>query len=191
MAEKLWLQAWYVYSSLRGNWAGGVSDSGQTTPGLSADFDYAYLSRNGYGRLQGDRPHKLRLDGVWVTPLRLWLGLAANLYSGAPLNRFGYTGARLDRRGYTGRMRSLWEADLTLGYPIVVGPATVTIRGYVYNLFNNQFPTSTDEGWTDERPDGYPDLLWDPGQPQTSPYYGSVTSRQDPRLFRASLKISF
>jgi hypothetical protein len=119
------------------------------------------------------------------------VGLAANLYSGASLNRFGYAGARLDRRGYTGRMRSLWEADLTLGYPIVVGPATVTIRAYVHHLFNNQFPTSTDEGWSDERPDGYPDTLWDPDQPQTNPYYGFVTFRQDPRLFRASLKISF
>jgi hypothetical protein len=191
VAEKLLLQAWYVYSSLRGNWGGGVSDSGQTFPAQSGEFNYGYFSRNSYGRLYGDRPHSLRLDGVWFTPLRLWVGLAANLYSGAPLNRFGYAGARLDRRGYTGRMRSLWEADLTLGYPIVVGPATVTIRAYVHHLFNNQFPTSTDEGWSDERPDGYPDTLWDPDQPKTNPYYGFVTFRQAPRLFRASLKISF
>ena len=111
--------------------------------------------------------------------------------SGAPLNRIGYPAVRLDPRGYTGRMPSIWEADLTLGYPIVVVPATVTVQVYVFNLFNNQAPIYLYNSWEDVPPDGYPATIYDPNQPQTDPYYGYVFSRQHPRLLRAALKISF
>ena len=42
IGTSLWLQASYVYSSLRGNYDGGVNQStcGQTQPGINSDFDY-------------------------------------------------------------------------------------------------------------------------------------------------------
>jgi hypothetical protein len=197
VGEKLWLQASYVYSSLRGNFNGGVTSLGQTSPGETSDFDHPAFSHNGYGRLFLDRPHSLRFDGTYATPFKLWLGLQAYYYSGAPLDRLGwlsfYYGPRiqLDPRGYAGRMPALWEANLTLGYPIALGPATVTVQAYVYNLFNNQLPTSRNTVWSVYPLDGYPASIFDPNQPQNVPYYGYVTSRQDPRLVRAAVKISF
>ena len=41
-SDRLWFQGSYVYSSLRGNYDGLVSEgfSGQTSPGINADFDF-------------------------------------------------------------------------------------------------------------------------------------------------------
>jgi hypothetical protein len=88
-------------------------------------------------------------------------------------------------------MPMLWEASLTLGYPFRIGPATVTVQAYVFNLFDNQIATSRDDGWSNYPPPDYPVSLYDPNQEQNNPEYGKVTSRQEPRSLRASLKISF
>jgi hypothetical protein len=160
VADRLWLQASYVYSSLRGNFDGGVNEgaTGQTSPGYNPDFDYPQLWHNGYGALALDRPHRFRLDGYWVTPWRLSLGLQAFVESGAPVNRLGFFNSHsgsvvfLVPRGSEGRLPTLWEANLTLSYPIAMGPATVTLQAYVFNLFNNQIATSRDDAWSSRAP---------------------------------------
>jgi hypothetical protein len=201
LSERAWLQASYVYSSLRGNYDGEVSESyyGQTDPGNSSDFDYPQQAHNSYGRLFLDRPHSFRLDGFYTAPFKLSIGLQAFLRSGAPLNRVAYFNSnegpviQLVPRGYAGRMPYNWEANLTLAYPVDVGPLTATVQLYVFNLFNNQIATTRDTVWTTawEPPPGYPATLFDPNQPQTNPDYGKVTSRQEPRLLRAAVHISF
>jgi hypothetical protein len=196
-SESLWLQASYLYSSLRGNYDGGVAATGQTDPGIQADFDYAEMYHNSYGRLYLDRPHSFRLDASYVTPLKLFVGLQGYLQSGAPRSRIGYLNqywgpnVQLVPKGTDGRLPTLWEANLTLGYPFRVGPTTVTIQAYVFNLFNNQTETARDDVWSDVAPPDYPASLYDPDQEQNNPEYGKATSRQEPRLVRAALKISF
>lgn len=195
--DKAWLQASYLYSSLRGNYDGGVSASGQTDPGITSAYDYPDMARNGYGRVYLDRPHSFRLDGYYTTSFGLLAGLQGYVQSGAPLSRIGYLNewygpaVHLVKQGTEGRLPTLWEANLTLGYPFRVGPATVTVQAYVFNLFNNQIATSQDEIWSDVPTADYPASLFDPGQPQTNPNYGKTTSRQEPRLVRAAIKISF
>jgi hypothetical protein len=201
LSERAWLQASYLYSSLRGNYDGEVSESyyGQTDPGNSSDFDYSQQAHNSYGRLFLDRPHSFRLDGFYTAPFKLSIGLQAFLRSGAPLNQVGYFNLnegpviQLVPRGYAGRMPYTWEANLTLAYPIAVGPLTATVQLYVFNLFNNQIATTRDTVWTTawQPPPGYPASLFDPNQPQTNPDYGKITSRQEPRLVRAAVHISF
>ena len=95
VGNSLWLQASYVYSSLRGNYDGGVNQGvyGQTNPGINHDFDYPAVWHNGYGTLALDRPNRFRFDGYWVTPWRLSVGLQAFVESGAPLNQMGYFNA--------------------------------------------------------------------------------------------------
>jgi len=198
VGDKLWAQASYVYSSLRGNYDGAVNQQFQnTSPGLNQDFDAPALWHNAYGNLYLDRPHRFRLDGYWVTPLQLSVALAAFVESGAPTDRLGYlgpfadAGVYLDPRGSTGRLPTQWEADFSLAYPITAGPATVTLQGSVFNLFNNQIATSRDNRWTTTRPDGYPDTIYDPSQEKNNPEYGKFTSRQTPRFFRAAVRVSF
>jgi Carboxypeptidase regulatory-like domain/TonB-dependent Receptor Plug Domain len=200
IGTRLWLQASYVFSSLRGNYDGEVSETyGQTDPGINQDFDYPALYHNSYGRLYLDRPHQLRFDGYYLTPLGLSIGLQAWLRSGAPLSRLGYfnnwlgvwSPIQLDPKGYTGRLPMEWDANLVLAFPIAVGPVTVTPQAYIYNVFNNQIRTAQDMVWSNQQQDGYPDTIYDPSQKQTNPNYGKVTARQDPRLFRAAIRISF
>jgi Carboxypeptidase regulatory-like domain/TonB-dependent Receptor Plug Domain len=200
-SEKMWLQASYVYSSLRGNWDGAVNQgSGQTTAGVNSDFDYPqFWAQNSYGKLFLDRAHRLRLDASWTTPFKLFVGLQAFWQSGAPLDKLGYFNGGygavlyLAPRGEAGNLPNLWEANLTLGYPFAIGPVTVTAQAYLFNAFNNQIRTQQDVGYTTRRPPGYPDTLYDPNVPpdRVSATYGKVVKRQDPRLFRAAVRISF
>lgn len=74
---------------------------------------------------------------------------------------------------------------------MTIGRVTVTLQAYVFNLFNNQFATSQDMDWTTQAPPDYPTSLYDPNQKQNNPEYGKVTARQDPRLFRAAVRVSF
>jgi len=200
--DRLWLQASYAYSSLRGNYDGGVNEGtfsqtlGQTTPGIGYDFDSPYQWLNGYGDLALDRPHRLRLDGFWSTPLRFSVGVQAFAESGAPLNRLGYhpwwgPSVFLVPRGSAGRLPTLWEANLTVSYPIAIGPVTATLQGYLFNLFNNQIVTSRDQAWTTSPPEGYPATITDPNTESNNPNYGRVTGRSAPRSFRAALKVAF
>ena len=91
-SEKFWLQASYLYSSVRGNYDGEVSqiNPGQTDPGINSDFDYPPFFHNSSGRLYQDRPHSARFDGYYATPWKLWVGLQAYLQSGPPQSRIGY-----------------------------------------------------------------------------------------------------
>ena len=195
----LWLQASYVYSSLRGNYDGGVNQAtyGQTFPGYSSAFDYPALWHDASGTLALDRTHRLRLDGFWVTPWKLWIGLQAFVETGAPLDRLGYFDQNygslvfLVPRGSAGRLPTLWEGNLSLGYPMTLGPVTVTLQAYLYNLFNNQIATSTDEEWSIGPAVGYPATVFDPNQQPMNPDYGKVTARSAPRSFRAAVRVTF
>ena len=199
-SQRFWLQASYVYSSLQGNYDGEVSEGfhGQTDPGINADFDYPQLLHNAYGRLYLDRPQLLRLDGYYVTSFGLSVGLSAWLRSGAPLNQYGYFNGQyvafiqLVPRGSAGRLPMEWESNLTLEYPIRIGPVTATLQAWVYRLFNNQIRNGQDTAWSTQQQDGYPDTIYDPNQASSNvENYGLITGRQPPRLFRAALRVSF
>jgi outer membrane receptor protein involved in Fe transport len=187
----LWMQASYVYSSLLGNY--------DKPDGESFSFDYPAFLHNAYGELPLDRPNRFRFDAYWVSPWQVVLGLQAFAETGAPLSKYGYYSANypyeaifLTQQGSEGRLPALWGANLTLSYPIYFGPVTVTLQGYLYNIFNKQIATSKDEAWNySQPPPGYPFTIFDPNQPQTNSDYGYVTSRSSPRLFRAAVKVSF
>jgi hypothetical protein len=199
VGDRLWLQASYVYSSLRGNYDGGVNEgiNGRSLPGQNQDFDYPALWHNGYGTLFLDRPHHFRLDGYWVTPWRLSVGLQAFVESGAPLNKLGYFNVTygsmvfLEPRGTSGRLPALWEGNLILSYPIVFGPVTVNLQAYLFNMFNNQIAISRDDVWSTSPAEGFPATIYDPNQEQNNQNYGKVTGRSSPRFFRAAVRMSF
>ena len=203
VGQRVWAQLSYVYSSLRGNYDGGVNETnGETNPGAStSDFDYpAYWEHNAYGKLGLDRPHSFRADVSYTAPFGLLVGLQGFVQSGAPVNRLGYFNSlspfgspiQLVPRGEAGRLTTLWEANLTLGFPIAMGPLTVTAQAYLFNVFNNQIEIQRDDKYTTIRPPaGYPDTLYDPNVPSNNPAYGKIVLRQDPRQFRAALRVSF
>ena len=90
-SNQLWAQLSFLYSSLRGNYSGAISEAtGQTDPGINADFDYYQFSFNAYGNLELDRPVQARLDAVYNAPFGLSAGLQFYVRSGLPISRLGW-----------------------------------------------------------------------------------------------------
>jgi outer membrane receptor protein involved in Fe transport len=219
-SQVLWMQASYLYSSLRGNYSGAIREGdGQTDPGINADYDYNQFLHNAYGNLELDRPHQFRLDTVYNAPFGLAVGLQAYVRSGVPTSRQGFynqfytTELFLDQRGSDGRLPVDYEANLSLAYNFNIGNVTVTPQLYVFNLLNRQTVTAIDERFnvfgsyiTRVGSPFYGQAGIEPGKagpdgticPASStapcsdnPDYRKATARVGARSLRAALKISF
>ena len=186
----LWLQASYVYSSVRGNYDGAVHEStGQTDPGLNEDFDYPATYPNAYGRLFLDRPHQFRIDAAYTAPFGLTAGLQFYVRSGVPLDQLrsdwpDYLGSNLYmiQRGSAGRTPTEYEANLSLGYSFTEGPVTIVPQVFVYNVLNRQSETYQNIQY----------VIAAEGDPnQFNPDYGKVVARTPPRQFVFGLKAMF
>ena len=219
-STELWAQLSFLYSSLLGNYSGAISEAtGQTDPGINADYDYYQFAYNAYGNLELDRPVQARIDAIYNAPFGLSAGLGFYVRSGLPISRLGYFNdfypgtLYLDTRGSTGRTPTDYDLNLSLGYNWNVGPVTITPMLYVFNLINRQTVVNVDS-------------VFNPGGSfvtnESSPYYGqpgiepgtgacpasatapctdnpdylkasppNLSGRTNPRLLRAALKITF
>jgi hypothetical protein len=193
-SQSLWAQASYLYSSLRGNYSGAIREaSGQTDPGINADYDYNQFLVNAYGKLELDRPHQFRVDAVYSAPFGLSVGFQGYIRSGQPKNNLGYYNQfypdllYLSQRGYAGREPTEYEVNLSLAYNIVVGPVTITPQLYVFNLLDRQSETANDDGVNTVF-----GTYTASGQAVIdNPDYRKVFARTGARLFRGALKITF
>ncbi len=193
MGDRLWIQAWYVYSSLRGNYDGAASlRTGQTDPGINADFDYWQFDRsNSSGKLYLDRPHAFQLSATYLAPFGLVAGFSGFVRSGPPRSQLvffndGYGGALYGvRRGFFGRAAAQYEINLAVGYQLQVGPVSITPRLFVFNLLNRQGETRIED---DFNPNGDFD---ENGNDLQHVNFGKILERQEPRLIRAAVRISF
>jgi hypothetical protein len=220
-SQTLWAQASYLYSSLRGNYSGAIREaSGQTDPGINADYDYWQFTVNAYGKLELDRPHQFRVDAVYNAPFGVAVGGQFYVRSGVPTSRLGYYNSfypdllYLDQRGSNGRLPVDYEANLSLAYNLNVGPVTITPQIYLFNVLNRQTVTSTDQRYniygtfvTTKTSPFYGQAGIEPGKTDpssgiscptsaTAPCsdnadYQKATARVASRFIRAALKISF
>jgi hypothetical protein len=191
--ERLWVQASYIYSSLRGNYDGAARlASGQADPGVNADFDYfAFDQHNSHGKLYLDRPHTFQLGATYRIPFGLTAGLSTSVRSGPPRSRGEYFNGGYNqeifgvRRGTVGRAETQYEANFSLAYEFKAGPVMITPRLYVYNVLNRQGETRVSDAFN---PDGAFDAS---GNAVQHPNYGKILERQAPRLFRVAARVSF
>jgi hypothetical protein len=192
-SERLWTQASYIYSSLRGNYDGAARlASGQADPGINADFDYFVFDQdNSHGKLYLDRPHSFQLGVTYLTPFGLTAGLSTYIRSGPPRNKAEYFNGFYQqeifgvRRGTAGRAEAQYEVNFSLAYEFKTGPLTIAPRLYVYNLLNRQGETRVSDAFN---PDGAFDVS---GNAVQHPNYGKILERQAPRLFRVAMRVSF
>ncbi len=213
--NEIWAQLSYLGSSLRGNYSGAIREaSGQTDPGINADFDYAAFTQNASGILELDRPNQGRLDAVYNAPWGLSAGLQFYVRTGTPTSIDGYynqfytTELYLAQRGYAGRLPTDYEMNMSLGYNLNVGPVTITPQFYAFQLLNRQTATSIDENFnvngsfvTDPTSPlyGQPGLVPDGTCPVNSVTgtcsdnvnYRKTLTQTGPRQFRFALKVSF
>ncbi len=214
IGESFWAQASYLYSKFEGNYSGAIrTASGQTDPGINADFDYYQFNENAYGRLDLDRPHQFRATGTYTFPFGLTTSAGFYVRSGVPYSRLGWFNdfypdlLYLEQRGTAGRTPTEWDADLSLSYDWKLGGVTITPQLYVFSLFNNQIVTEYSTGFN---PLG--SFVGD----EASPYYGQAgvtpgtencpaggapctdnvdylkaTARSNPRVIRFAVKVNF
>jgi hypothetical protein len=193
LRERLWIQASYIFSSLRGNYDGAARlVSGQADPGVNADFDYfAFDQHNSHGKLYLDRPHSFQLGVTYLTPFGLTAGMSTYVRSGPPRNKSEYFNAGYFqevfgvRRGTAGRADTQYEANVSLAYEFRAGPLTITPRLYVYNVLNRQGEVRVSDAFN---PDGAFDAN---GEAIQHANYGKILERQEPRLFRLAMRVSF
>lgn len=191
----------YIYSKLEGNYDGEYSPFTQTTindPNISAAYDYFDFFTDGRnlskitnrGPLSNDRRHQFKVSGVYLTPWRLSIGLAAYYRTGTPLTRYGYSDAYgryeffLTQRGAEGRTPDNYEADLHFGYPLGIGPVTVNLLVDVFNILNAQRPVLLDERWGFQEADNA-------SPTPVNPNYGKPVFRTPPTSARLGLRLSF
>ncbi|HKD18591.1 MAG TPA: TonB-dependent receptor, partial [Thermoanaerobaculia bacterium] len=218
--NEIFAQLSYLGSSLRGNYSGAIKESsGQTDPGINADFDYYDLTLNTNGILELDRPNQGRLDMVYNAPWGLSAGLQFYVRTGTPTSIQGYYNSfypqelYLQQRGYAGRLPTDYEMNLSAGYNIGIGPVLITPTFYAFDLLNRQVTTAIDERFnpnasfvTDPASPFYGQAGVEPGTtgplgnvcpanaiaPCTdNPNYRKTTIQGSPRQFRFALKVTF
>jgi hypothetical protein len=218
------LLASYVYSTLKGNYDGlfapYTQPRGTADPNISALYDYydfftAGRVINGVsqpitssGYLSNDRRSVVKLSGVYVTPFNLSVGLVAFYQTGIPISRIGFSDAYtrpeffLDQRGSNGRVPDSYDADLHLGYPLQIGPVTMTFLVDIFNIFNTQRVLAVDSRYNLSE-------FYDPNTNTTNPNYvcgsnsnpiyeskcnptyGQAIARTLPTSVRFGLKLGF
>ena len=83
-----------------------------------------------------------------------------------------------------GRTPDNYEADVHLGYPLAVGPATVNVLLDVFNLLNAQQAILVDQRWGFQESDNaLPNSV--------NPDYKKPVLRTRPRSLRLGLRVSF
>ena len=213
--NQIWAQLSYLGSTLTGNYSGAIREaSGQTDPGINADFDYAAFTRNASGRLELDRPNQGRLDAVYNAPWGLSAGVQFYVRTGTPTSILGYynqfytTELYLDQRGYAGRLPTDYELNASLGYNINVGPVVVTPQFYAFQLLNRQTATSIDPNFNVNGsfvkdpasplygrpgliPDGTCPVNSVTGTCSDNVNYRKTLAQTGPRQFRFALKVTF
>ena len=213
--NEIWAQASFLYSSLRGNYSGAIREAtGQTDPGINADYDYYQFTFNDYGDLELDRPVQARVDAVYNAPFGLSAGAQFYVRSGLPISRLGWfndfypANLYMEERGSFGRTPTDYDLNLSLGYNMAIGPVTVTPQLYVFNVLNRQTTFAVDGTFNlggSFVTDPSSPFFGQPGQePGTgtcaatatapcsdNPDFLKSVTQTNPRLLRVALKVTF
>jgi hypothetical protein len=155
------LQGSYTWAHSYGNYEGYVrSDNGQDDAGLTTLYDFSGLLDNGYGNLPNDRRTNFKIFGAYQFDMGLFLGAGATWRDGRPLQAFGvhptdefaalygaesfFNQGTPVNRGSLGRTSDVTNIDLTVKYDWDIGRSTLTLRGDVFNIFDDSTAVEQD-----------------------------------------------
>jgi hypothetical protein len=213
-----WLaQASYTLAWLRGNYPGLFRpESGDLLPGHSTDFDHTLLVVNRDGPLPGDRRHDIKVFAAkdWLIGQKnaIMTGMSWRSHSGEPTNYlagdefyYGDEGYVLPR-GSGKRLPWNYGLDGQVGYRFNIDKEkSIGVTLDVFNIFNFQNVTGTDQIWTSNRikaKEGRKKselgeaIDLDAGGAPVDPAalnqnFGRPTAYQAPRLFRLGVRGTF
>ncbi len=204
----------YVYSTLQGNYDGlfapYTQPRGTADPNISALYDYydfftagsvvdgvpKPVTSNGY--LSNDRRHQVKMSGVYTTPFNLAVGLVAYYRTGTPISRIGLSDAYnryeffLQQRGSEGRVPDDYEADVHFGYPLQLGPVTLTTLVDVFSILNRQRAIVVDQRYNVTEFSN-PNQECPAGSNANGCFegFGTALARTSPTTLRVALKLGF
>ena len=204
----------YVYSTLKGNYDGlfapYTQPRGTADPNISALYDYydfftAGPVKNGVaqpvttnGYLSNDRRHQVKVSGLYVSPFNLTVGLVTYYRTGTPISRIGLSTAYnryeffLLPRGSEGRVPADYEADLHVGYPLQLGPVTLTALVDVFNILNRQRAVIVDQRYNiSEFDDPNQTCPRGSGANGCNADFGTALARTSPTSVRFGVKLGF
>jgi hypothetical protein len=197
----------YTYAHLRGNHPGlAWEEYGQLDPNITALFDFPEFLYNAEGILPGDRPHQIKLDGVYQFSKfipGLTIGASFRLNSGKTLSKIGqnlYYGycVTLTPRGADGRLPMFHQLDLHLGYDFRIAKKyKIGITFDIFNVYNARTEVNRDMRYMRNIYWGTPDPLmpWDFNMTDypnpDNDYYGHAISYQAPIRGRLGIILSF
>ena len=201
------LTASYTYAHLRGNHPGlAWEEYGQLDPNITALFDFPEFLYNADGILPGDRPHQLKLDGVYQFTKGipgLAFGASFRLYSGKSLSKIGVNEwygscVTLTPRGSDGRLPMFHQLDLHVGYDLKIAKKyKIGVTADIFNVYNSRIETNRDLLYLRDTYFGTPSTLypWDfntTAYPTPdNEYFGKATSYQTPIRARLGFTMSF
>ena len=175
----------YLYSRLYGNYSGLASsdENGRVSPNVNRYFDNTIMNYDSQGKsvlglLQTDRPHTLKLNGVYDFPWGTTLGGSWFIESGTPQSTvFRFSGFPVypNGRGDLGRTPWLSQLDLNVTQEFrLIGNSRIQVGLNVDNVFDqktwtNYFLTTT------AGPSEYRDSLTVANPPALSLYGANVT----------------
>jgi hypothetical protein len=201
----------YTYSRTLGNYPGLFQASnGQLDPNISSQYDLREFLFNRDGPLPEDRPHNVKLLGSYFVPFganTFVFGAQFNAQSGTPIDVLGYSPvygrreAYILPRGAGGRTPWVSAFDLHVSYRRKLNQL-FAFEAYadLFNLFNQQAPTSVDQEWTTSRVTSIVNgtvadlasLKSNNGAALVlNPNYGHATAFQQPFSMRFGVRLSF
>ncbi|MCL1076706.1 TonB-dependent receptor [Parashewanella spongiae] len=213
--DDLKIDASYTWSHSYGNTEGLVkTDNNQADPGWTTSYDYADLMDHAYGDLPNDHRHSFKFNGTYAITEELTLGLVSRMTSGRPTNYFSVhpvdvdscqTGSPWDAciskyygnashydyngrpapRGSVGNLPWVINVDMSLTYQTEIFGHDFSVKGTVYNLFNDDAALNINESRQKFVTVG------DESVAVVDPEYGRVTSRQGARYFSIVARYEF
>lgn len=211
--------ATYTFSRSKGNFPGLYStETDQLDPNLTSLYDLPDLMANRYGEMGLDRPHSVKFDGFYRFDLEdagaVTLGGSFRAQSGIPQNVlashvwYGASESFLLPRGSDVRTPVVWSGDIKVQYGRKINKnTTVELFADVFNVFDTQTATETDQNYTYDSVNPIVDgdvsdlehaKILDPSYgdqlgstPLKNPNFGGATVRQAPRVFRFGARVTF
>ena len=146
----------YTLSRLYGNYSGlsQSDENGRTSPNVGRNFDYPVMSFNQegefvFGRLGTDRPHQLKVSGLYDFDFGTTIGANAYIASGVPVTREVATVAPNNfpvqylGRLSDGRTEMFSQTDLFVSHDFKLGgDKRIQLSFNVINLFNQKAETN-------------------------------------------------
>lgn len=212
LSHRFSVNASYTYSRTLGNYPGTYSSyNGLLSP--NGDFQFVHLDTltNRSGPLPNDRPHNLKVVGLYAQPLghsgTLTVGLTLSIYSGRPIDvlgsRSGYGGERevfILPRGAGGRTPTVSQLDFRCSYEHRLGSRLrLGLSIEVINLFDLRQVTNVDDQYTtsfvapikDGQPEDLRHLRAVNGNVVPNSNYGQPTAYQEPLYLRIGGRLTF